>query len=99
MVTVLLSRIIGHRHINRLPPACYSWGTVIVLNSSAEMIPLKWVAVFVVVAIFATTRHAHSFRNRSGDALMCRKTIPMLVPQGIAQWPMSRIVGIVYGLL
>lgn len=24
-------------------------------DSSAEMIPLKWVAVFVVVAIFATT--------------------------------------------
>ncbi|KAB8252480.1 hypothetical protein BDV35DRAFT_335295, partial [Aspergillus flavus] len=57
-------------------------------DSSAEMIPLKWVAVFVVVAIFATTRHAQSFRNRSGDALMCRKTIPMLVPQDIAQWSM-----------
>jgi hypothetical protein len=34
----------------------------------------------------ATQGHAQDFRDRSGDALLGRRTIPIILPQGVARW-------------
>lgn len=36
--------------------------------------------------------HAQDFRDRSADTLMGRKTIPLLLPQGVARWSLAALI-------
>ncbi|QDS67657.1 hypothetical protein FKW77_004824 [Venturia effusa] len=72
--------------------ACYCWGTTIILDHGREPQGSKGLAVLMICAIFATTGHAQDFRDRSADALMGRKTIPLLLPQGVARWSLAALI-------
>ncbi|KAF9895200.1 hypothetical protein FE257_000102 [Aspergillus nanangensis] len=72
--------------------ACYCWGTTIILDNGRELHGLKAISVFMIGAIFSTTGHAQDFRDRSADALMGRKTIPLLLPQYISRWSLCILI-------
>ncbi|GES66631.1 integral membrane protein [Aspergillus terreus] len=57
-----------------------------------ELHGLKAIAVLIMGAIFATTGHAQDFRDRSGDAYMGRKTIPLLLSQPAARWSLAVLI-------
>ncbi|KAE8366425.1 UbiA prenyltransferase family [Aspergillus caelatus] len=72
--------------------ACYCWGTTIILDHGREVHGLKAIAMVMTGAIFATTGHAQDFRDRSADALMGRKTIPLLLSQPMARWSLAALI-------
>jgi 4-hydroxybenzoate polyprenyltransferase len=44
--------------------------------------------------------HAQDFRDRSGDALLGRKTIPLILTQGVARWSLLLFMfAFTYGLI
>ncbi|KAL1751273.1 UbiA prenyltransferase family-domain-containing protein [Schizophyllum commune] len=43
-------------------------------------------AVILTVLIQATTLHAQDFRDMAGDAVIGRKTLPMILPRALARW-------------
>lgn len=44
--------------------------------------------------------HAQDFRDRSGDALLGRKTIPIILTQGVARWSLLLfMLAFTYGLI
>ncbi|TDZ29095.1 Fumagillin beta-trans-bergamotene synthase [Colletotrichum spinosum] len=72
--------------------ACYCWGTTVILDDGKELHGLKAVAVLMIGAIFATTGHAQDFRDRSADAMMGRRTIPLLLSQHVARWSLAALM-------
>ncbi|KAI4172113.1 MAG: hypothetical protein LQ343_003761 [Gyalolechia ehrenbergii] len=72
--------------------SCYCWGTTTILDHGKELHGLKALAVFMTGAIFATTGHAQDFRDRSADAMMGRKTIPLLLSQPLARWSLAVLI-------
>ncbi|KIM77526.1 hypothetical protein PILCRDRAFT_76681 [Piloderma croceum F 1598] len=65
---------------------CYSWGTTYIIGRHQPMSSTSTTAIFLSGLIFFTTGHASDFRDRSGDAAIGRKTIPLIIPQVAARW-------------
>ncbi|KAG8158652.1 hypothetical protein KVR01_011774 [Diaporthe batatas] len=63
-----------------------------VLDHGRELSSTKAVALVIIVGIFSTTGHAQDFRDRSGDLLMGRKTIPLLLSQPVARWSLAAMI-------
>ncbi|KAK7457002.1 hypothetical protein VKT23_010305 [Stygiomarasmius scandens] len=57
-------------------------------------------AILASGLIFSLTGHAQDFRDRSGDALLGRRTIPLILPQTIARWSLILAMsGLTLGLI
>lgn len=71
---------------------CYCWGVTIIFDQGLPLHGSKLLAVVMLGAIFATTGHASDFRDRTADALMGRKTIPLLLPPRLARWSLAALI-------
>ncbi|KAL1716477.1 UbiA prenyltransferase family [Schizophyllum commune] len=60
---------------------CYGWG-MIDDDHGRPLSPLARSALAMTGAVFATT----DFRDRAGDAVVGRKTIPLILSHGLARW-------------
>lgn len=51
------------------------------------MVEMKW-----LTEIRIRKGHAQDFRDRAGDTVMGRKTIPLLLPQSVARWSLAMLI-------
>ncbi|KAJ7765662.1 UbiA prenyltransferase family-domain-containing protein [Mycena metata] len=88
--------------------ACYCWGTIVIFgecpatshSTSTDLPPdhgkslsqTSIIAIAVSGLVHTTTGHAQDFRDRFGDASIGRKTLPILLPQGLARWSLMVLV-------
>uniref|UniRef100_A0A0W0EY46 Uncharacterized protein n=1 Tax=Moniliophthora roreri TaxID=221103 RepID=A0A0W0EY46_MONRR len=71
---------------------CYCWGTTYIMGHNQ---PLDTTAISAIICsglVFSFTGHAQDFRDRSGDALMGRKTVPLALSPGAARWSLFFII-------
>ncbi|QIX00160.1 hypothetical protein AMS68_005677 [Peltaster fructicola] len=73
---------------------CYCWGVTVIFDQGLPLHGYKLLAVTLLGAIFATTGHASDFRDRTADALMGRKTIPLLLPPRLARWSLAVLIAL-----
>ncbi|KAG7087764.1 hypothetical protein E1B28_013705 [Marasmius oreades] len=79
---------------------CYSWGTAFIIGHHQPLSANSIYATLVSGLIFALTGHMQDFRDRSGDALMGRRTIPLMFSQRVARWSLVFIMAaFTYGLI
>ncbi|EEB89690.1 hypothetical protein MPER_12184 [Moniliophthora perniciosa FA553] len=65
--------------------ACYAWGSIYIIGHHQPLNTTSIHAIVTTFLIFSLTGHAQDFRDRSGDALMGRKTIPLIYSQRVAR--------------
>ncbi|KAF9269796.1 hypothetical protein L218DRAFT_850593 [Marasmius fiardii PR-910] len=79
---------------------CYSWGTTFILGHHQPLSTNSLYAIMMSGLIFSLTGHMQDFRDRSGDALMGRRTIPIILTQRVARWSLLCIIAtFTYGLI
>ncbi|KAJ7126383.1 UbiA prenyltransferase family [Mycena crocata] len=71
---------------------CYCWGTTIIFDHGHNLSQTSVVAIAMSGLIHTTTGHAQDFRDRFGDASIGRKTLPILLPPGLARWSLMALV-------
>ncbi|KAL1741177.1 UbiA prenyltransferase family-domain-containing protein [Schizophyllum fasciatum] len=79
----------------------YTWGLLTCMAHGQPPSPPAAQALLTTGLIFATTGHAQDFRDRAGDAAIGRRTLPIVLPQGIARWSLALLLlawsaGLVY---
>ncbi|KAJ7682323.1 UbiA prenyltransferase family-domain-containing protein [Mycena polygramma] len=72
---------------------CYCWGTTIIFDHGHSLSQTSALAVALSGLIHTTTGQAQDFRDRFGDALIGRKTLPIMLPPRIARWSLMVLVG------
>lgn len=80
---------------------CYCWGMSVCFDHDRPLSHLSWMALVMTGAIFATTGQAQDFRDREGDAAIGRKTLALILPQGVGRWSLGALLfawttGLVY---
>ncbi|KAF8998254.1 UbiA prenyltransferase family [Cyathus striatus] len=79
---------------------CYCWGTTYILGHHVSLSMTSVKAIVASGLIFSLTGHAQDFRDRSGDALLGRKTIPIVFSQFTARWSLVFFMfGFTWGLI
>ncbi|THU95871.1 hypothetical protein K435DRAFT_819602 [Dendrothele bispora CBS 962.96] len=79
---------------------CYAWGTTYIIGHHQPLDNTSVKAIIVSGLIFSFTGHAQDFRDRSGDALLGRRTIPLIFPQAVARWSLILAMsGFTFGLI
>ncbi|USP76384.1 hypothetical protein yc1106_03658 [Curvularia clavata] len=73
---------------------CFCWGTTITFDGGKQLEGKKAMAVLICGCIFSTTGHAQDLRDRSGDAIMGRKTIPLLLSPLWARWSLAVLIAV-----
>ncbi|KAH9902048.1 UbiA prenyltransferase family [Xylariomycetidae sp. FL2044] len=71
---------------------CYCWGTATLFNENKPLPPLSSLALLMSGAIFTTTGHAQDFRDRTGDAAIGRRTLPLVLPPWAARGSLALFV-------
>ncbi|ESK90506.1 integral membrane protein [Moniliophthora roreri MCA 2997] len=80
--------------------ACFAWGSMYIIGHHQPLSSTSIHAVATTFLIFSLTGHAQDFRDRSGDALMGRKTIPLIYSQRVARASVVlAMAALTYGLL
>ncbi|KAK7037239.1 hypothetical protein VNI00_011230 [Paramarasmius palmivorus] len=78
---------------------CYCWGPTYIIGGHQPLSTTSVHGIAASVVIFALTGHAQDFRDRSGDAVMGRKTIPLAFPQWVSRgYLITAMAGLTYGL-
>ncbi|KAL1718546.1 UbiA prenyltransferase family-domain-containing protein [Schizophyllum commune] len=67
----------------------YTWGLLTCMAHGDPPSKSATQALFTTGLIFATTGQAQDFRDREGDAAIGRKTLPIVLPQGLARWSLA----------
>ncbi|KAK1229249.1 hypothetical protein PQX77_007703 [Marasmius sp. AFHP31] len=79
---------------------CYVGGATFIIGHHETLSSSSLHAIMVSGLIFGLTGHMQDFRDRSGDALMGRRTIPLILPQRVARWSLLLIIScFTYGLI
>ncbi|KAJ8082669.1 hypothetical protein PM082_008525 [Marasmius tenuissimus] len=71
---------------------CYVGGATFIIGHHETLSSSSLHAIMVSGLIFGLTGHMQDFRDRSGDALMGRRTIPLILPQRVARWSLLLII-------
>jgi len=71
---------------------CYCWGVTYIVGHHQPMSSTSITAILSSGLIFTTTGHAQDFRDRSGDAAVGRRTIPLILSQGVARWSLLLLI-------
>ncbi|KAL1663205.1 UbiA prenyltransferase family-domain-containing protein, partial [Schizophyllum commune] len=67
----------------------YTWGLLTCMAHGNLPSKSATQALLTTGLIFATTGQAQDFRDREGDAAIGRKTLPIVLPQGLARWSLA----------
>ncbi|KAI5830055.1 hypothetical protein K523DRAFT_209059, partial [Schizophyllum commune Tattone D] len=67
----------------------YTWGLLTCMAHGNPPSKSAAQALLTTGLIFATTGQAQDFRDREGDAAIGRKTLPIVLPQGLARWSLA----------
>ncbi|KAF9000820.1 UbiA prenyltransferase family [Cyathus striatus] len=79
---------------------CYCWGTTYILGQHVSLSMTSVKAIVASGLIFSLTGHAQDFKDRSGDAVLGRKTIPIVFSQFTARWSLVlAMFGFTWGLI
>ncbi|EEB89857.1 hypothetical protein MPER_12002, partial [Moniliophthora perniciosa FA553] len=79
---------------------CYGWGVAHIVGKQQPLSPTTTYAILSSLCIFSFTGHASDFKDRSGDALMGRRTIPLILPARAARGLLAlAMAGSTYGLI
>ncbi|EUC39538.1 hypothetical protein COCMIDRAFT_111292 [Bipolaris oryzae ATCC 44560] len=71
---------------------CECWGTAVTFSDGEDLHGKKALSILIFGLIFSTTGHAQDFRDRSADAVMGRKTIPLVLSQPLARWSLAVLI-------
>ncbi|KAL0575430.1 hypothetical protein V5O48_006546 [Marasmius crinis-equi] len=71
---------------------CYTGGAAFIIGHHQTLTMKSIYAILTSGLIFGLTGHMQDFRDRSGDALMGRRTIPLILPQAVARWSLLLII-------
>ncbi|KAI5826900.1 hypothetical protein K523DRAFT_322570 [Schizophyllum commune Tattone D] len=71
---------------------CYCWGMSVCFDHDRPLSSLSMTALVMTGAIFATTGQAQDFRDREGDAAIGRKTLALILPQGVGRWSLAALL-------
>ncbi|KAJ8085278.1 hypothetical protein PM082_004073 [Marasmius tenuissimus] len=72
--------------------SCYVWGMTYIMGGHQPLSTRSRSAILMSGLIFGLTGHIADFKDRSGDAQMGRRTIPLILPQRIARWSLSFLI-------
>ncbi|KAK7043029.1 hypothetical protein VNI00_008767 [Paramarasmius palmivorus] len=64
---------------------CSTWGSMYIIGHNQPLSTVSAHSAFASWLTYAVTGHAQDFRDRSGDVLMGRKTIPLIFSQRVAR--------------
>ncbi|KAL0059437.1 hypothetical protein AAF712_013827 [Marasmius tenuissimus] len=71
---------------------CYVGGTTYIMGGHQTLSANARYGILISGLIFGLTGHMQDFKDRSGDARMGRRTIPLLLPQRVARWSLLLLI-------
>ncbi|KAI5827271.1 hypothetical protein K523DRAFT_364686 [Schizophyllum commune Tattone D] len=72
--------------------AMCSWGTAICFTDGRPLSQKSYEALFLFALLLTTTIHAQDFRDRVGDLVIGRRTLPIILPSAVARWSLGLLI-------
>ncbi|KAI4523453.1 hypothetical protein K525DRAFT_196357, partial [Schizophyllum commune Loenen D] len=69
-----------------------SWGTAVCFADGRPLLQKSFEALFLFALLLTTTIHAQDFRDRVGDLIIGRKTLPIILPSAVARWTRGALI-------
>ncbi|KAL1669717.1 UbiA prenyltransferase family-domain-containing protein [Schizophyllum commune] len=69
-----------------------SWGTAVCFADGRPLLQKSFEALFLFALLLTTTIHAQDFRDRVGDLIIGRKTLPIILPSAVARWMLGALI-------
>ncbi|KAL1695444.1 UbiA prenyltransferase family [Schizophyllum commune] len=72
--------------------AMCSWGAAVCFADGRPLPRKSYEALFLFALLLTSTIHAQDFRDRVGDLKIGRRTLPIILPSGIARWTLGALI-------